>query len=551
MKNDQFGALIAIAIAGAIHLLAATIHMTHMTAHGVSLLAIGSLQLAWGLIAWRWWNRGVMVMGIALSLGLVALWVLLYSVPSPWIGHLTLHARMFDWMLVVTKLCELAGGSLLLWRLFANTSAAPGMPRWLRAGAPAAFAITATGVSLWFAAASIESVFPVLSISVGWPTWEMITDLRPAPASVGEEERNIDAPDYDWQLPPHFPLPRVPEENPMRAETVELGRYLFYDKQLSGNGAQSCESCHFQALAFSDGRALPIGSTGEVLARNSPALVNVAYDATLTWANPVLTELERQVLVPMFGEFPVELGITGHEQEVLGRFQADANYQRMFAAAFPDDPAPINFHNITRALAAFVRALVSSNSPYDRYLAGDKTALSPAAQRGMEMFFSEELECHHCHTGFNFTVSTVHANSTFSAAVFQNNGLYNLDGQGAYPRGNRGVYEITGKPEDMGRFRPPTLRNVALTAPYMHDGSLATLEDVVRHYMAGGRVLEEGALAGDGRRNPYKNGLVSGFRLSDSEIADLIAFLESLTDEQFITDPRFANPFPEQSAAVE
>ena len=546
MKNYKFGALTAIAIAGAVHLLAATEHMTHMTAHGVPLLAIGILQLLWVLAAWRWWKRSVMVVGIALSLGIVALWALLYSVPSPWIGHLTLHARTFDWMLVLTKLCELAGGLLLLWRLFTDTRAAPGTPRWLRASAPAAFAITATSVSLWFAAAGAETLFPALSISAGWPTWKMITNLRPTQINIIEEKSDTDAPDYDWRLPPHFPPPRTPEENPMRVETVELGRYLFYDKRLSGNGTQSCESCHFQALAFSDGRALPVGSTGETLARNSPALVNVAYNATLTWANPVLTELERQVLVPMFGEFPVELGVTGREQEVLGRFQADADYQRMFAAAFPDDPAPINFHNITRALSAFVRALVSANSPYDRYLAGDKTALSPAAQRGMEMFFSEELECHHCHTGFNFTASTVHANSTFGAAFFQNNGLYNLDGEGAYPRGNRGVYEITGKPEDMGRFRPPTLRNVALTAPYMHDGSLATLEEVVRHYMAGGRVIEEGATAGDGRRNPYKNGLVSGFQLSDSEIDDLVSFLESLTDEQFTTDPRFANPFPQQ-----
>jgi len=256
-----------------------------------------------------------------------------------------------------------------------------------------------------------------------------------------------------------------------------------------------------------------------------------------------LTELERQVLMPMFGEFPVELGITGHEEEVLSRFQADAQYQRVFAATFPDDPAPINFHNITRALAAFVRSLISGDSAYDRYLVGDKTALSPAAQRDMEMFFSEGLECHHRHTGFNFTASTVHANTTFSAAVFQNNGLYNLDGEGAHPRGNRGVYKITGKPEDMGRFRPPTLRNISLTAPYMHDGSLATLAEVVRHYMAGGCVIEAGALAGDGRRSPQKNGLVSGFQITDEQIADLIAFLDSLTDERFIANPHFSNPF--------
>lgn len=257
----------------------------------------------------------------------------------------------------------------------------------------------------------------------------------------------------------------------------------------------------------------------------------------------MLTDVEQQVLIPLFGEFPVEMGITGHEEVVLARFQGDAAYQARFAAAFPDQAEPISYHTIVQALASFVRSLISGDAPYDRYLAGDEAALSAEAKTGMELFFSERFECHHCHVGFNFSVSTVHEKSTFSAAVFQNNGLYNLDGQGAYPRGNRGLYEITAKPADMGRFRPPTLRNVALTAPYMHDGSIATLADVVQHYAAGGRLTTAGELAGDGRRNPLKSGLVPGFTLSDPEAAALVAFRESLTDETFITNPRFSNPF--------
>lgn len=350
---------------------------------------------------------------------------------------------------------------------------------------------------------------------------------------------------YDWQLPEGFPMPRVPIDNPMTAEKVELGRYLFYDMRLSGNQSISCASCHLQEYAFADARAKPVGSTGEVHPRNAMSLTNVAYNATLTWANPTLTALERQIVIPMFGEHPIEMGITGNEEVVLARLRADATYRAMFAAAFPDqtEDERFDYHNVVAALASFNRALISGNSPYDRFVRGDQDALSDSAQRGMQMFLSESLECHHCHTGFNMTLSTVTANSTFEERPFFNTGLYNVGGTGAYPVGGQGVYEITNQTQDMGRFRPPTLRNIALTFPYMHDGSIATLEEVVRFYADGGRNITEGENAGDGRENPYQSGFVSGFTVSDQEVADLVAFLESLTDESFVTDPRFSDPF--------
>ncbi|NWF80902.1 MAG: di-heme enzyme [Chloroflexi bacterium] len=335
----------------------------------------------------------------------------------------------------------------------------------------------------------------------------------------------------------------------MTAEKVTLGRFLFYDKRLSANGTMACASCHEQGRAFSDGKATPHGSTGEILPRNSQGLANVAYYSTLTWANPVLTDLERQILIPMFGEFPVELGITGHEAEVLARFQGDPQYRAMFAAAFPGETDPYSWGNIVKALASFSRALISADSPYDRYLAGDLGALSGAALRGMDLFLSEELECHHCHGGFNFTGSTRQRNTVFVEAPFHNTGLYNLDGRGAYPANNLGVMGVSNRPADMGRFRAPSLRNVALTAPYMHDGSVATLEEVVRLYEAGGRHILAGPYAGDGRRSPLKSGLVSGFTLTDQERADLLAFLEALTDETFINDPRFSDPFAAEARA--
>ncbi len=164
----------------------------------------------------------------------------------------------------------------------------------------------------------------------------------------------------------------------------------------------------------------------------------------------------------------------------------------------------------------------------------------------MDLFFSEKTECHHCHGGFNFTHSVKHQNNAqFVEKSFHNTGLYNVDGQGAYPTGNTGVFEVTGKREDLGKFRAPSLRNVELTAPYFHDGSAQTLEEVVRSYEAGGRLLESGDFVGDGRANPNKSGFVRGFSLNDEERQDLVNFLKALTDEDFITDERFSDPFAE------
>lgn len=351
---------------------------------------------------------------------------------------------------------------------------------------------------------------------------------------------------YDWGLPPGFPVPRVPEDNPMSAVKVELGRRLFYDKRLSGNGTYSCASCHRQELAFTDGLPAAEGSTGEMHTRGSMSLANVAYLTALTWGNPLIDTLEEQALGPMFGEMPVELGLAGLEDELLERLRAEPLYQKLFPEAFPEDAEPIRLANITKAIAAFERSLLSYRSPYDRYTYfGDPSGMSAAALRGRDLFFSERLECFHCHGGFNLSDSVEHDGTTFKEVMFHNTGLYNIDGEGAYPPRNRGVFEITGKAEDMGRFRAPTLRNIAVTAPYMHDGSIATLEEVLDHYAAGGRTIESGPYAGVGSENPYKSELVRGFELTAEEKADVIAFLETLTDEEFLKDPRYADPWVE------
>lgn len=356
---------------------------------------------------------------------------------------------------------------------------------------------------------------------------------------------------YDWHLPESIPAPPVPAENPMSAGKVALGRRLFYDTRLSINGTMSCATCHAQELAFTDARARSVGATGEVHPRGAMTLVNAAYASRLMWANPLLDRLEMQALTPLFGEDPVEMGMAGREAQIVELIRTDGYYREAFPEVFPSDAEPRSVLNAVRAIAAFVRSIVSFDSPYDQYLRGDESALSAAAVRGMGLFFSERLECFHCHGGFNFTDSSTHANAVVAPFGFHNTGLYNIDGTGAYPPDNTGLYDMTGERRDMGRFKAPTLRNVAVTAPYMHDGSMETLSEVIDHYRRGGRLIREGPYAGDGRRNPYKSRFVRGFELTEREKGDLIAFLESLTDESLLTDPRYADPCPATSNSVE
>lgn len=343
---------------------------------------------------------------------------------------------------------------------------------------------------------------------------------------------------FEWQLPLSFPRPVVPADNPMSAEKVALGRHLFYDKRLSDNETFACASCHKQELAFTDGRAVGLGSTGQAHTRGSMSLANVAYTRSLTWANPLMTTLERQSTVPIFGDDPVELGMKSIP-EVEERLRAIPRYQTLFAAAFSDEDEPVTMVNLQRALAAFQRTLISGDSPFDRYQnLGDESALSASAKRGMIFVTSNEdhrFECNHCHGGFDFSDHSTWegADQTNSPPLYHQTGLYDLDGKGAYPAPNTGVFNTSLRPEDMGKFKAPSLRNIALTAPYMHDGSIATLSEVIDHYAKGGRARVDGKT----------DTLLKPFTISDQEKADLIAFLESLTDDTFITDPRFADPW--------
>jgi len=349
---------------------------------------------------------------------------------------------------------------------------------------------------------------------------------------------------WKWDLPPGFPTPRVPADNPMTVDKVELGRHLFYDTRLSIDGTYSCATCHDQAVAFTDRKAQAKGVTGHITPRGSMSLANVAYSPVLTWANPSIRSLEAQALIPMFGEDPVEMGLSGREAILIADLKKEPRYTPLFTRAYPGDADPFTLGNITKAIAAFERTLISGRSPYDRYKSGeDPNAISEAAKQGETLFFSEELECFHCHGSFNFTETVDFAGKGFLEIEFHNTGLYNVGGTGRYPEPNTGVHAITNDPDDMGKFKAPTLRNVAVTAPYMHDGSIADLHDVLGHYAAGGRTITSGANAGVGADNPHKSGFVKKFDMPMSVRHNLMMFLRSLTDDGFLKDPRFSDPW--------
>ena len=360
------------------------------------------------------------------------------------------------------------------------------------------------------------------------------------------------------ELPCGFPQPREEIENPLTAEKIELGRFLFYDRNMSFNKTQSCGDCHQQDKGFTDGLTVSQGSEGHIHARNAMSMTNVIYNGTQNWSNNAILNLSRQALAVITNEEPIELGWTGREDQMLARLVAPAiadyaatppDYPALFAAAFPDEIDPITIGTFTRAIGAFGSTFISGDSAFDKNNRNQTNTMTDAAKRGNILFFSERLECFHCHNGFNFSDSTDHSGNQFTHNTFHNNGLYNIDGDndgtgdGLYPVDNHGLRVFTLKTEDEGKFRAPTMRNIAMTAPYMHDGSIATLEEVIDHYARGGRLISVGPNAGDGALSPFRSSFVKGFILTPDERLDLVAFLESLTDWDFLCRDELSDPF--------
>jgi cytochrome c peroxidase len=327
---------------------------------------------------------------------------------------------------------------------------------------------------------------------------------------------------FDWQLPRGFPRPWVPADNPMSASKVALGRRLFFETRLSTTGQYSCASCHRPELAYTDGRAHAIGAAGESVRRSAMSLTNVAYNPAFTWGNAQVRSLEQQMRQPLFNRHPVEMGLRDDGSEAIAALARDSSYPPAFDASFPGDAEPFSMSHVIKAIAAFERTLISGRSPFDRYVFDDdRGALSEAAKRGMALFYSARIGCAQCHFGINFSGPLIYEGHAVDRAIYANTGLYDVDARGGYPAGDQGLIEITHRSADMGRFRVPTLRNVALTAPYMHDGSLSSLDQVLEHYARGGH------------RSPRQDSRVRPISLTPAEHADLIAFLDGLTDRDF------------------
>lgn len=303
-------------------------------------------------------------------------------------------------------------------------------------------------------------------------------------------------------IPPGFPSPTFPADNELTEARFILGKRLFYDKVMSRDSSVSCASCHAPDKAFSDTTAFSPGAGGLPGIRNAPTLANVGYHPYFTREGGVPT-LEMQILVPIQEHNEFDFNIL----EIADRLKTDTSYVRLSREAYGRDP---DFYIITRSIACFERTLISGQSRYDQFFfQGRSDVLTASELRGMDLFFSENTNCSVCHSGFNF-----------SGYAFENNGLYEN-----YP--DPGRFRLTGDTMDVARFKVPTLRNVSVTAPFMHDGSLPSLATVVEHYNTGGK------------NHPHKSPLIKPLGLTEQEKADLIAFLESLTDEKFIQNPKF------------
>jgi cytochrome c peroxidase len=293
------------------------------------------------------------------------------------------------------------------------------------------------------------------------------------------------------------PLPPVPvsADNPQDRAKIELGRKLFFDVRLSRDRIQSCASCHDPGKGFSDGRPRAVGFGGRELARRSPSVLNAAYNLRLFWDGRAST-LEQQAEGPLLAAAEMNMSA-----DLLGaRLQAIPEYDRWFQAVFGESPT---LKNTVRAIAAFERTLITPHGPFDAYARGNKDALSISEKRGLILFIGKAA-CVQCHNGPTFTDSRFHR--------------LGMPRRAPGPE-DVGRYAVSGHDQDRGAFRTPTLRNVSLRAPYMHDGAFTTLEEVVDFYDRGGDV------------DPQKSPLIFELGLSKPEKADLIAFLRSLTGQ--------------------
>ena len=292
-----------------------------------------------------------------------------------------------------------------------------------------------------------------------------------------------------WAYEPLSALPPIPADNSLTTEKIELGKMLFFDPRVSGSNWISCATCHNPSLAFTDRLPRAFGHKMQEGPRNTPTVLNSAFLKTQFWDGRAAT-LEEQALGPI--QAPIEM--SANLEDIVTKLKGIEGYRRMFTEVF-GTADPITAKNIAKAIAAFERSLITPDTPFDRYLSGDQSAISEAAKSGAEQF--EKLGCAGCHTGAAFSDGTFHRIKVPGSV-------------------DEGRFNVTKKDEDKSSFRTPTLRNVELTAPYMNNGAVATLEEAVK-------VMGKEAISTD---------------LTEKQVSDLIAFLKSLTGKM----PKFDYP---------
>ena len=345
----------------------------------------------------------------------------------------------------------------------------------------------------------------LLSVAMGTNQGIALGQSRHPPLPVDQLPAHLDLDHVPQGLNPIRP---IPADNPLTIEKVQLGRRLFFDPILSANYQVSCASCHLPNFHFASPDPLALGIQGSRGKRHAPSLVNGAYGRSFFWDGRVKT-LEEQALKPI--ENPLELGF--QVDSAVQRLNQDEQYQALFQKAFTDGT---NRTNLARALASFQRVLLAGNNPVDRFMAGDYAALTDSERQGMWLFDSR-AGCWKCHSGPNFTDEKLH-----------NTGI---SWQNTSP--DRGLFNHTGKAADQGKFKTPSLRNIAETRPYMHDGSITSLWHVIEFYNEGGN------------RNPHLDPAIKPLQLTTDEIVHLIEFLKALTSnsDYQAAPPAGQNPF--------
>lgn len=319
---------------------------------------------------------------------------------------------------------------------------------------------------------------------------------------AGCENADIPQVPYELAIPVGFPQPDIPTDNTLTEERITLGKRLFHENALSRDYTIACASCHHQDKAFTDAEPLSIGIRNTIGNRNTPTLVNFAWQPYFFMEGGNRT-LSMQSLGPI--EEAHEMGFNA--REAVDRLAMDSSYQRQARKAYDRN---FDLFVLTRALEAFELTLISGNSPFDQYLYQHKPdALTETQKRGMEVFMGEKAACASCHPAPLFTDYS-----------FQNIGL-------EQDYADHGRARVSGDSADIGKFKVPSLRNIALTAPYMHNGRFATLDEVVEHFNQGGV------------GHPNQSEVVKPLGLTNQEKEDLISFLEALTDQEFIENPAF------------